>query len=320
MKKFNQFLNENRNDKAREWLIKQPFVIEDQKTKKLKIVAVSYYNYPDCLLKLNSQKFIELNYQTLVRFLLFAWLFKYKGSDETLTELRKIFISKKIKENNEITRPFTQIPTNYTILNKYFKEVIGQANTKTEDTVILGTLLAKKDILFSETNIIEWYNTIAGITKFADKSEEETIKLIKDKNLFSNPTPATDMDDKLGVDVWAYDRNNNKIPIQVKQVSQSTDIGTYWSKRTWKDKDGNEHKKYIMKISNTNLDLGKYFVGTDGQLHWKFLFLWDLKKSQVYQINSYCVESISKDVNNNIWITMKLNDEWLPKMIKTHNT
>ena len=69
--KFNEFINENRQEDARIWLMNQPFIIEDEKTKVLKIVGVAYYNFPNCLIKLNSRKFIELSYQTLVRYLLF---------------------------------------------------------------------------------------------------------------------------------------------------------------------------------------------------------------------------------------------------------
>jgi len=321
MKRYNNFLNEyvDREAKATQWLIKQPFIIQDQKTKQLKIVAVSYFNYPDCLLKLNSRKFVEFNYQTLVRYLLFAWLYKYDGNVEILLKLKSIFINNQIKTNNEITRPFTQIPTNYTILNKHFKDVIGQTSTKSDDPIILGTLLAKKNILFTEKNVIEWYNTIAGITENADKSEVDTIQFIKTNKLFKDVVPANDTEDKLGVDIWAIDNRDNKIPIQVKQASKNTDIDMFWSKRTWKDKSGNEHRKYIIAIKDTNLDLGKYFVGTDGDLHWKFLFLWDNKRGKIYQINSYSIESISKDENNNIWISMKLTEEWLPKMIKSYN-
>jgi len=319
MKKFNQFLNENadRSEKARQWLISHSFIEEDQNTKLLKIVQVSYYNYPDCLTKLNSRKFIELNYQTLVRYLLFAWLYKYNGSMDTLINLKNVFINH--KEDNILTRPFTQIPTNYTILNKYFKQIIGKTTTISNDPLMLATLLAKKDILFTEKNIIDWYDTISGITKFADKSEISTLKLIKDKNIFKDAVAASDSDDKLGVDIWATDSHNNKIPIQVKQTSKNTDIEMYWSSKTWKDKNGIEHKKFYIVIKETNLDLGKYFVGVDGQLHWKFLFLWDLKKNSIYQINSYSVESINKDTNNNIWISMKLTEEWLPKMIKKYD-
>lgn len=323
--KFNNFLNENveRIEKSIEWIVKMPFIIEDENSKKLKIVSISYYNFPDCIIRLNSKKYIDLKYNTLVRYLLFVWLYKYNGENEILVKLKDIYMNKQYKKYDSFTRPFTQIPTNYTILNKYFKPVIGQTTTDSDNSLILATLLFKKDKLFTEENIITWYNIIDNITKVSDKSEEKTIKFIKDNNLYEDAELAEGIDDKLGIDIWAY-KDGNKIPIQVKQPSNDTDIDMYWSKtevlsfnnfRTNLD----EKPKYIIVIKNTNLDLGKYFVGTDGQLHWKVLFLWDNKRKKVYQINSHNIVSINKDNDDNVWINMRLEKEWLRKMIKSYN-
>jgi len=319
--KFNEFLNESveRIEKAKQWLIKHPFIIEDENTKELKVVALSYYNFPECITKLNSRKFIGLEYNTLVRYLLFAWLYKYDGDNEMLVKMKKIYMTKQYKKHDSFTRPFTQIPTNYTLLNTHIKPIIGHTTTKSKDPLILATLLFKKDELFTEENIVSWYNTVAGITEYADKSEEKTIKLIKDNKLFDDAETAKGFDDKIGIDVWGY-KNGEKIPIQVKQPAKDVDINMYWSKKsTWKNRNGQEHAKFIIVIKKTNLDLGEYFVGTDGKLHWKFLFLWDNKRNKVYQINSHSIESINKDKNDNVWINMKLDKEWLPKMIKTYN-
>jgi len=306
--KLNDFLNENRSEGARKWLLEQPYIIEDQRTKELKVVGVRYKNFPESLLSVNKRVYDVLKYDTMFRYLLFAWLHMYKGANEILVKMKREI--SKPRKDEAFTRPFTQIPTNFTVLNT-IKPIVGKSATiQSTDTIIIGTLLAKKDDIFTETNVIKWYNKVAGLTKRADDGEERTIEFIKKNNIFSNPTAASGFDDKSGIDIWAYS-GEKKVGIQVKEPSKSTDINMYWSKQV-KD-------KYVVVIKKTNLEIHNYFKGSDGDLPWKFLYLWDHKKSKLYSINSHSITSINKDTNNNIWIQLSLNDEWLQKMIKIYD-
>jgi len=306
MKKYNNFINE---DKYREWLLMQPFIIEDEITKELKTVAVGYKNFPECITNKFKWTFIPLTYETLVRLILFSWLARYNGNNELLNNIK----SEVSKKQTDIFRPFSQIPTNFIVLSKYFKKFIGDdATIKTTNTLILCKLLTHKNKLFTEINILTWYETINSLTKRSNKGEEKTIQFIKDNKLFINPQAGSDFEDKQGIDIIAYN-GDKRITIQVKEPAKNTDIVMYRSKQ---EIDGKY--PYIILIKNTNLEFHKYLKNTDGELPWKFLFLWDYKNNSLYCINSYSITSIIKSANNNVYINMNLDDEWLPKMIKTY--
>lgn len=308
--KFNEFLNENDSMSGRDFLLSQSFIIEDQKTKELKVVAVGYRNFPESIINKFKRTYVPLTYESLVRFFLFVWLFKYKGDNEILNNI-KLEMSKTTK--SDFFRPFSQIPTNFTVMRNNFNSIIGSAAIKSTDVNILSKLIQNKDILFTEENIIKWYNTINGLTNRANKGEERTIKFIIDNKLFTSARPAQPWEDKQGIDIVA-NKGADEITIQVKEPAQNTDIKMYRSKR-----ENNDKFPYIILIKNTNLEIHKYFKGTDGALPWKFLFLWDHKKGKLYSINSHSITSINKAENNNLFISMDLTDEWLPKMIKTYN-
>ncbi len=306
--KFNDFFNENVS--GRDFLLSQSFIIEDQKTKELKVVSVGYRNFPESITNKFKRTYVTLTYETLVRFLLFVWIYKYNGKNELLNNI-KLEIPKLTK--SDFFRPFSQIPTNFTVMRNNFNPIIGSAAIKSTDVNILSKLIQNKEVLFTENNIIKWYNTINGLTNRANKGEERTIKFITDNNIFTSARPAQPWEDKQGIDIVA-NKGADEITIQVKEPAQNTDIEMYRSKREYNGK-----YPYIILIKNTNLEIHNYLKSTDGTLPWKFLFLWDHKKGKLYNINSHSITSINKAGNNNIFISMDLTDEWLPKMIKTYN-
>ena len=330
MKKFDNFLNENidRGVKAKEWLLGHPFIIEDENTKETKIVKASHYNYPDSLTKINDRTYLLLQYHALVRYLLFAWLYKYDGENEILNNIKESFISGsfKVKDSveSELIRPFTQIPTNNTCLTKFFKPTIGDTSTDTTDPLILAALLFKKDDLFTENNIIKMYNMVNGLTKRADEGEAKTIKLLEKLPMFNNVRPAEQWEDKRGIDAWTdYGAKKIKTAIQVKEPKNGTEIDMFWGKPYY-IKDGvkiNKKPEYKLTIKDTMLAINNYNKRSDGNAAWKFLILWDHKKGKIYQINSSCINRIFKNDKGDkfIYINMNLDAEWLPKMIKTYD-
>lgn len=321
MKKFEKFINENRNEKATQYLIDQAYIKKDEKTDKLVVIQASDMYYPESLIKLNKRRWTDLNYKNLMRYLLLGWIYKYKGEDETILSIKNELDKPYKQRDNSITRPFTQIPTNYTVLKKSVDKILKTNIFKTDNTdpIALGTIIARKDILFTEDNVNYWYSIVDDITKIANESENKIVDLIKNKNLFKNPRNAEGKDDMLGVDVWVDNFKGEKIGIQVKEPSYATNITMSWGPDFY-EKDGkkiNKKPEYVIKIANTNIDFKAYNKWNDGELIWKFLFLIDKKRKKVYQINSSGIKSINK--GRNVFINMNLDEEWLPKMIKTYD-
>lgn len=320
MKTYINFINENlkRNEKAKKYLIDQPYIIEDEKTKELKIVKLSYNTFPECITRLNSREYVKLTYSTLVRYLLFYWLYKYNGNYKILKKLKYIYINKIYNKYDYFTVNFSLIPTNYTLLKKYFKPFIGQTKINDSNSLVLAKLVYRRKKIFTEKNIINWYNEIKSIKKVSDKSEEDTMNFLKKLKLFDKLIKTNKFDDKSHVDIWAY-KNGVKIPLQVKHPKKTINIDMLWSKsKKWIDKDKKKHDIYTIKINNTELDLGEINTEKD-KIDWKYLFLWDNNKGKIYQINSTDIKTINKDKSNNIWIDMKLDKKTLPKMIKIYN-
>lgn len=311
MKKYNSYITESteeRKIKAIEWLLKQPFIKKDEKSDNLLIIKVKYKDFPESLFSLNKREWTELNYVTLVRLLLFSWLYKYDGTNDILLKVKEQLKKGVFDEN---LRFFTQIPTNISVMKKKFSPIVGNDITMySTDPVSLGLIILNKDKLFTEANVLDWYNFVSKLTKKAIISEENTIKFIKDNKIFKDALPANDFDDKLGIDIWLINYKDEKIPAQVKLPKFSSDIDMFW---------GKDKKEYKIIIKDTALDMKNYNKFTDGKLIWKFLFLWDLKKNKLYQINSSSINRIYKHkVNNYIYINLNLDDKWLPKMIKIY--
>ncbi|NPV12996.1 MAG: hypothetical protein HPY57_14615 [Ignavibacteria bacterium] len=312
MKKYDNYIKENdniRNENAKKWLLEQPFIKIDEKTGKMLVIAVKYKNFPESLTNISKRKWTELNYTTLVRLLLFSWLFKYNGNSKDL-----LLIKKQLKENifDENLRIFTQIPTNISIMKKWFRPISGENLTiYSENYIHLGLILYKKDEIFNETNILDWMNFVRRLTNKANKSENDTIDFIKKNKIYADAIKASDMDDKNGIDIWLINNKGEKIPAQVKYPVSNTNISMFW---------GKDKKEYKIVIDDTNLDMKNYNVFKDGKLIWKFLFLWDPKKKKLYQINSSSINRIYKHPENNyVYINLRLTDEWLPRMIKIYD-
>jgi hypothetical protein len=313
LKDYTNFINENVDIN----LLEQPFITKDEKTGEYLIVAVKYFDFPNSLIKLNKRTFTELKYQTLMRYLLFGWLYKYNGTNETLLEIKNQFTNKNMSD--EFTRLFTQIPTNFTIMNKFVRPLIGNCSIDSKDYNILNILFNKRNIIFTEKNVIEWYSIVNALTNRSNLSEQKTVDFIKKQGIYKDAYLATGKEDKSGIDIWLVNDKGEKIPAQVKEPSKDAQINLHWGK-PYTTKNGKTIKDYFIVIEDTSLELKDYYKFEDGNLIWKFLFLWDNKNNLLYQINSSAIVRIKKDIEkNHIFIVLNLDETWLPRMVKTYN-
>lgn len=292
MKKFENFVQ---NDKKE--LEKLPYIKDFEG--KLKIIGVNFDKFTN-LKGLNHRFWTDLNYNSLIRLFLVSWIDKYTGSDKTLLSIKEELLKNK-NRNMDIVQYLAKIPTNRTIMNKYISPVIGIfiKDCYVEDITIMKAIIDNKDKLFTEKNILLWYNEIKGINVYSKKAEKEVIKMFNDFNLlYGEVVAASPKEDLLGVDAYC-----GNIAIQIKRTGEKCNVIWYWDQKTI----NNKIKYYYLEIDDLNLDLKEYDSYTDGKLIYDFLVLYDVKGKKLYKIDSKSINKISRE-KNKILIKMWIKD------------
>ena len=290
MKKFENFVQSDKkeienlvqNDKKE--LEKLPYIKDFGGT--LKIFGTSFNKFTT-LKSLNHRFYVDLDYNSLIRLFLASWIDKYNGGEPTLLKIKKELL-KNDKRDDNITQYFTKIPTNRTIMNKYISPVIKMSikTTSDNDPAIMKAIIDNKDVLFTEANILLWYNEIKGINVFSKGAEDEVIKIFNDLGIMNGEViGATIEEDKLGIDALCGD-----ITIQIKRVGSNCDVKWYWNEKT-KD---SETKYYFLEIDDLNLDLKNYNSYSDGKLIFDYLVVYDVKGRKIYKIDSKSINSINR--------------------------
>jgi len=305
IKKYNNYIKENINN-DKNYLLTYPFINEYTTIKnngKLNIRTINPSTYKQDLLKQN--RVTPLNYASLFRFLIFAWVYKYKGDSSIIINLKN-----ELDKNGDqdLIRIINQMPRNRKIIGLIGK-LIGTYSTNEEDYGKISNLLKKKDIIFTEENFIKWFNIIQDITNIANKSEDDVITLINSnpKIPYSDANPANPNQDIGGIDVIALNYRKERTTIQVKRIGGDSNLISKWT----------SEKKYTYIIFNSTLDINNYNKWDDGHLSYDVLLLDN--KDEIIIINSKAISRIFRDdKKNNIFIDLYLSTkEWFPKMVKT---
>ena len=295
---------------SKKYLASQPYIgIYTTKNNfgKLFIRAIPLINYEKYLLQ--NEKVTVLSYKTLFRFLLFAFIYKYKGNNETILEYQEILRNNKTYKTNKIyndsLRLINQMPKNNILISElYSSGLVKTKNTAEENYDILADMHRNMNKIFTEQNFMIWYDRINRITKISNKKEQTVFDLInnnKDIKL-KNARKAKDNEDIDGVDIIAYTMRDEKKTIQVKMFSNHTE------KRV-------SDIYYDIKLFNTKLDLPNYNKFDDGSLEYDFLFL--ISKNEIISINSKSINTIKQDLDNRtIEIRLYLKEEWFERMVK----
>ena len=249
--------------KNRDFLLSLSFIGEystEKNNGKLNIRKITITNYVNDLLKTNSVT--PLDYSTLFRFMMFAWFYKYSGTNETLLKL-KAELDKGYNQSNDMIRPLNQMPRNRKIIS-LISNIVKTKNPLTIDYDILVNLYNNKDIIFTENNLVKWYNMINQMTKIANKSENDMINLINTNSdiKLKDAKEPTKNQDLSGIDIIASTNNGQEKTIQVKRVGSESKLEHYWKQpKKYVDSFGEEKlgkKQYLINIKNTNLDLNTF--------------------------------------------------------------
>lgn len=237
-----------------------------------KIRGVAYRNLPKCLL--TSTYFVDLDYTTLVRFLLFVWLFKYSGDDTLVNLIRRDFFEGVKFEDREF---FTKIPTNYTVLRTVISKYIS-TDMKTKETDIdkLSEIMDNYTKIFTEENVLKMFSIVRGVSRHGKKAENDTKRFYKSKGVM-NIRDASTKEDLLGVDVVMDGKT-----FQVKRPANNTIIRL---------QDYTNFFKLI--IESQTLDIDKH----GSKPPYDYLVLWDISKKKMYQIDASKIINIKKTLD-----------------------
>lgn len=226
---------------------------------------------------------IKLNYSNLFRLILFSWLDNYNGNDENFN-----LVKYEPKKDSSVTEYFNKIPTNNVVMKRVVKTIGGKVDNKSIDKKQLYNLIDKKDELFTEEKIKEWFNITKYLTERSKTAEIVTGMILQENGVydyFKLPTPEQD---KKGVDLFVY-KNEQEITTQVKYPFNSTiemEWGTFLGK-----------SEYTIFINNTNIDLKPYKKGNT--LPYELLFICDKINKKLYQIDVSIINSIVHRYKNN---------------------
>lgn len=167
---------------------------------------------------------IKLNYSNLFRLILFSWLDNYNGNDENFN-----LVKYEPKKDSSVTEYFNKIPTNNVVMTEVVETIGGEVDNMSIDKKQLYNLIDKKDELFTEEKIKEWFNITKYLTERSKAAEVVTGMILQENVVYDYFKLPTQKQDKKGIDLFVY-KGEKEIPTQVKYPFNSIiemEWGTY---------------------------------------------------------------------------------------------
>jgi len=296
MKKFENFIKENIiSDK--EWLLNLGSYLsygvywtkpnnKFQKNIGMLVRNVDTKNFIKTLT--SGRKTKKLTYSNFARFLLYFWTYKYNGNNDLIIEIQTIL-------NNNLYEPFkipysgimeaySKIPTNQTMISNFVEPILGVSNMNknTDNLSIMKKLYEKRNEIFTEESIINYYFMINKNTERANRGEKEMVNFFSNQPNFTNvrkdeSEAGISLDANNDTDLLAT-YNGEDIYIQVKEP--------FTGKVTLSDNE--------LVIDGTNLVVKSY--SKENKPPWKFLIILDRNNNKdtdiIYQIDADGIDLI----------------------------
>ena len=244
----------------------------------------------------SNKKLSTLNYSSLMRFYLYVWLLKYKGSDNWTNYIKGVVENPNDESFDKVCRNLNQIGNNNAVL-KYFnsKLNLGIKSNKDNNVDTLTKMDELKDKIFNDMNFREITTIVSDLTKKADESENNVKYFLKKiwGKYFKIQDPTSEEDVK-GIDLWRLNiETGDKERLQVKNISQGVSM----------DFSGN-----TIAIKPSRIDLRDYYWFTD-ELKYDYLIFYDKFRKKMYIINGKAIFKIKK-YPSMVLIVLK---DWDPK-------
>jgi len=282
MKNYNNYNNNLNNEEYKKFLLGFSYIDEYSPEIKDGLNILKIENINSFVKKTyKNLKHIELTYSSLFRFYIYAWLFKYKGSNKKVISIIN-------SNDNLISRSINQMPYNLIVLSKV-RKYVNINSTYEKDYKLLSEFISKKEQIINETNFIEWFDIIYLNTIKANKTEYDIQKAINNNKIanIKNARTVSSIMDKSGVDLIAEDENNNNKKIQVKRIAPNSRLVVEYKKNKTTGKNN-----YILAIYKTQLDLRNYTAGKDS-FNYDYLYLYvDKGRKKIIVIDIESIKTI----------------------------
>jgi len=256
-----------------------------------KIPKLDFYHFSEWYF--NTQKkeyYIQIKYNSLMRFYLYHKFLKYDGDDEDILEYqaalkngddKKITIINKLPNNNIVMK---------LIVDKFDLDI--PIRNSYSDVKKLKKFIENYKEIFSDENLVYYISKVEGSSKRSKHSEKVVKGLLNllygKRNIVTNPTSNEDIS---GIDSWLLNKESgDRKPIQVKDISES-------SKLVIEDN--------IVTINNSSIDLHNYRINHNAELPYDYLVFFIEKEKKACIIKSTAIFSINR---YNKQIKIKIND------------
>ena len=238
---------------------------------------------------LNTDYFIPIQYNSLMRLFIYVKLLRYNGDNpETLEYVNGL--KNKDKDAIEI---IGKIPNNngvFNFINKKFN--FGFPDYEYDNVTELKKLILNIDEVLSDKNLEEYIKSVKVVSdkaKVSEKIVKGVIAMMYGR--YYDILHAKTSDDKKGVDVWMINKDTGvKQAIQVKNITGNVTFNVV------------DDKIYI---NNTNLDLHEFATWDKTKLPFDYLGFYLEYEKKVCIIKSNAIFTIEKPQKRNILIKLK---------------
>lgn len=282
---FLSFLNENKTE-SYEKLKRYPYIIEDDGKLKIRKIMDPF---PECLT--SNKNMVDLKYSTMVRFLLYGWIYKYEGNNQSLIDVKN-----NLQNSINYNGNFAKIANNRSIQMNIFGDLYHQKDTEDKDYDKLLSIIENRNKYFNEKTVSDMLGETTRISKYSDASENYVIELLKKKGIIQDIKLAGIKWDLMGVDIFGIYKGKN-CKFQVKRTDKYTNVKGYWTEK-------NDKKEFAIEISNDNLDLKK--SGT--KFMSDYIILYYTKSKLAILIDTKYINDI-EHIDKKIIIHIEANDD-----------
>jgi hypothetical protein len=239
-----------------------------------------------------TKQWVEINYRTLIRFLLYEYFHEYSGNNHIIKE--GIRVLKEKQEENPLFKVITMIPTNYHFFKNhvapYVPKKIPEFKNIT-DIEVLNNIWEHRHDIFTEENLIDTLLGMRGTWKKARQSEEWSKYFLKsyfpDWGVY---TPKKNEDIR-GIDLWLVKKGQKREGVQVKRIKKPASM--FIKKPDFQSQDYRK-REYTIFLNQTSLDISSFNKFEDRPLPYKYLVIWDENKKEVYLVETSVILRIVK--------------------------
>jgi len=177
-------------------------------------------------LGVTPKRYVQIKYNTLMRFYLYFKFLNYKGSNQTILN----YINGLNNNDEDKLEIINKIPNNNTILGKINRKFnLGINKYWDNDLTKLKAFINLNEKILNDNDLVEYIKISEKLTKEAKLSEKIAKGvLVMLFGRYYNISKPSVVEDLGGVDIWMVNKETrDKYSVQVKNISSYVKFGMY---------------------------------------------------------------------------------------------